>query len=355
MIPVRLHRNGAYWLARWSDGGRSHGKSLGRRADISIDQAADLCRRIEARINAGRANISGRANIGQWLEAFLDMRESLSEKSESLYRRCGARLAGFLGANTAIDAVTSLDAMQFRSWLSKHQKLGAMTVFRVMVEARAIFQAAADTDILPKNPFAKAMPGKPKPDRTWRYVEIPVLERLLAVAPGPWRAFLGLTRLAGLRQHEALGLKWASVDLLSRRLRVIHRGNYQTTKGRTREVPIVPELHDVLFAASMDADGANSVCGLAAGSLHRGFAALCARAGVEPWPRWCQALRKSRETDWGREFPIQVASDWLGNSPQVALAHYTKPTEADYARATASQARDNGKTDSLPVQGDIGA
>ena len=360
MIRVSLTENGAYWQARWTDDGRPKGKGLGNRAKISREAAEARCREIERDLNERGANITAPLTLDVWLETFLGLRPNLSEKSEKLYRACAGRLGEFLGCpNAVLRSITTLDAMAFRAWLSKHENLGQQTVFRIMVEARAIFQQAADTDQLPKNPFAKAVPNKPRADRTWHYVGLDALEKLLGVSPMPWRAFLGLTRLAGLRQHEALGLKWQNVDLIGRRLTVVHPGQYETTKGRTRQVPIMPRLHDLLFETSMEsAGGEYRVCqGLVLGSLHREFQALCAKAGLEPWAKPSHMLRRGCETDWAGRFPLHVVTDWLGNSPAVALSRYTKATESDFraasANATGAPARSAEKTDSTPVPGQI--
>jgi len=334
VIRVHLKPRGAYWLCRWRESGRPRSRCLGRVTNIAAEQAEVLRANIEVEVNAGRVEQVPRT-VEQWLEAFLGLRPGLSEKSAGLYRACGERLAGFLGANIALGDVTPLRAMEFSAWLTTQHGLAAQTVFRIMSECRAVFQAAVDADLLVKNPFSKAVPAKPKPDQTWHYVTLDELEKLLAVAPGRWRCLLGLIRLAGLRQNEALRLKWSGVDLVGRRITVCNPGQYQTTKKRVREVPIELRLHDLLFEASMSGDVTERVCqGMAAGSIHREFLALCEKAGVNPWEKPCQACRKSLETDWAGKHPLHTVTSWLGNSPTVALRHYLKPTDADFDRAS---------------------
>ena len=51
------------------------------------------------------------------------------------------------------------------------------------------------------------------------------------------------------------------------------------------------------------------------------------RAGLTPWPRLFQNLRASRETELAEQCPLRVVTDWLGNSPNVALDHYLSTTE----------------------------
>ena len=57
------------------------------------------------------------------------------------------------------------------------------------------------------------------------------------------------------------------------------------------------------------------------------------RAGVASWPKPFQNLRASRETELARAFPLHVVTEWLGNTPQIALKHYLQVTDEDFARA----------------------
>ena len=54
------------------------------------------------------------------------------------------------------------------------------------------------------------------------------------------------------------------------------------------------------------------------------------RAGLVPWPRLFHSLRGSRETELARDYPLHVVTDWLGNTPKIALKHYLMVTDADY-------------------------
>lgn len=336
MIRVSLTENGAYWLARWQLNCKTVGKSLGNRGHISREEAEKACKRLEAALNVAPSPvIDDNPTISGWLETFLKLRPGLAERSAALYRACGDRLATFLGPNKPLEGVTALEAMHFRAWLFSTGHLADQTVYRIMGEARAIFQCAVDVDILTKNPWTKVMPPKPRSNRDWPEIGPDTLEKLLSVTTGRWGVLLGLLRLAGLRRHEALTLKWQNVDLNARKITVVHPGRYQSTKGRTRQVPIEPLLHDILFEASMEGDSEDLVCaGIAGGSLHHGFKVLCQRANIEPWPAWCQVLRRCCETEWAGKYPLHVVTQWMGNSPQIAMRHYLHATEADFERVS---------------------
>ena len=159
---------------------------------------------------------------------------------------------------------------------------------------------------------------------------------------------LALCRLAGLRQGEALRLRWPHVDLQARRLLVENPGRYRTSKKRRREVPIDPELYVLLRQAGWQAyaegDG-HVVQGVYADNMWRDFRVIARRAGLDPWARWRHTLRKNCETDWAGRFPIHVVAEWLGNSPEVAMRHYLRAEARHYLEASglddSAKQRDN--------------
>ena len=46
------------------------------------------------------------------------------------------------------------------------------------------------------------------------------------------------------------------------------------------------------------------------------------RAGLEPWPRFFQNLRASRESELAAAYPLHVATTWIGNTARIAERHY---------------------------------
>lgn len=48
--------------------------------------------------------------------------------------------------------------------------------------------------------------------------------------------------------------------------------------------------------------------------------------------------------DVTRRFPIEVACDWIGNSPRIATKHYLGTTESDFAAATSGYESTVSKT-----------
>ncbi len=57
-------------------------------------------------------------------------------------------------------------------------------------------------------------------------------------------------------------------------------------------------------------------------------------AGIEPWAPLFNCLRSSAEIDIAREHGVVAATEWVGNSVQVAMKHYLKATPDDFKRAS---------------------
>ncbi len=330
---ITLGKNGPYWLARWRDGqGRQRGVGLGRRADsggaVTKEQALAECRKLEA---SPPAVAGPGVRLVDWVDTYLAQKPGLAPATVKLYRTTTASLLAILGPGGKLADLTRTTAKDWRAGLHNAGMMES-TICRMTREARSLFAEAVRDELIPSNPFAGLKCSARAQAQAWHYLDLPAFERLIEAAPGPWRAFLGLARLAGLRQNEILRLEWPDVDLLHGRLVVSPPGE-ASTKHNRREVPIIPRLAQILFAESQADAAGGRVCPLRVGNLFRDFRALCLRAGMASWPRWCHSLRKAAETDWAREHPLHVVSSWLGHSPKIAVAHYLRPTEADFQRA----------------------
>ncbi len=326
-MTVTVQKNGKYWQARWYDSnGRQRGKSLGR---CTKREANAKARELESRLNNGASPQGHTPTLAAYCERFLANRPDLSEGTAALYRQTIRSLCDHFGPNCRLDRITRADAADWRASLSR-AGMAAATISRKTREAKCLFKAATDEDAIPYSPFERLKATTPPSDKQWKYVDQETLGRLLFACPSDhWQRLLALCRLAGLRQGEALRLQWADVDLKRRQLLIRNPEGHQTTKKRSRKVPICPELYRLL--AGFRAIG--PVVDLH-GNLWREFRAICRRAGLEPWAKWCHTLRKNCETDWSRELPLHVVTEWLGNSPAVAIKHYLRAEPQDYDRIT---------------------
>jgi len=68
-------------------------------------------------------------------------------------------------------------------------------------------------------------------------------------------------------------------------------------------------------------------------NLRTTFQKIVKRAGITPWPRLFQNLRASRETELVRSYAVHVVTEWLGNTPKVAMKHYLMTTDDDFEAA----------------------
>ena len=85
-----------------------------------------------------------------------------------------------------------------------------------------------------------------------------------------------------------------------------------------------------------DGSGDLVIGGLVATNTWRDFRVIAKRAGLEPWSKPCHTLRKNCETDWSAELPLHIVTEWLGNSPAVAIKHYIRAENTDFEKITAA-------------------
>lgn len=108
-------------------------------------------------------------------------------------------------------------------------------------------QVVTDSDLIIVNPFQHLKGTAPEPDKDWRQLTEAEIARLLEACPtADWRVLFALCYYAGLRRGEALRLRWIDVLWDKNRIVVRNPGTTRTTKHRTREVLMLPELERIL-------------------------------------------------------------------------------------------------------------
>jgi hypothetical protein len=115
-------------------------------------------------------------------------------------------------------------------------------------------------------------------------------------------------------------------------------------------VPIFAELRPYLEAAFEAApDGALNVITRRRASAQRWgirLERILARAGIDRWERIFHNLRASRQTELTAVYSIGTVCRWLGNSVEVADAHYLTALESEFERAARSARRDKNGAES---------
>ena len=343
-----------YYQLRWygADGSR-YSHDIGRADELSKRQAEKmrLAKELELRERPGLRSPGRTPSLAAFLDTYLASRKSeLAQGTLELHEQTARYLKGFFGEERRLDQITRYDAREFKTALAaaklkhvnerEYNSLSPHTVDLYVRNARTMFNRAVDDDLILYNPFDRLSGGLKPIEKNWHYVSLDEFGRLLAACPNVgWRMFLGLCRLAGLRQGKALALQWQDVDLHSGRLSVWgHKTN------RRRIVPIAPELLPLIqeaFEVTPDGDPA-VVVGVTPQNVWRDFGVIRKKAGVASYSRWCHTLRKNRESDWmDAGFPFHVVVEWMGHSDEVARQHYLRVNESDLQAATHSRIAGN--------------
>lgn len=302
----------------------------------------DLRRRIAA---SGYCEAQPARTVSELCAAFMDWFSQQPGTNVNVGLAAGNLTAFF--ADRRLELITPTDAEDFRVWLRAHgssrkqdHTLEETTVSRRCKRARQIFAFAVKKRWLSSNPFGEMRGFVDTNSSRDFYVSLETFAELMEVARDPQiRGIFALSRIGGLRTpSEVLPLTWADVDFSN---------DWIVVDGKTglRRVPIFTELRpwiEELHAAAPEGEPllfpsyqiSNS--GLA-GHLQR----TLRRIGIAMWPKPFHNMRASRESDLMDEYPIHVAAAWIGNSPRIALQHYSRIAKHHTDRATGRGAPQN--------------
>lgn len=347
-----LKRRGGVWVARWTDeNGKEHRRTLSDERSLAERILAQIIRERDASIN-GLARVDGsRMFVGDIWGRYL-AHQKASGASEGHLRNLATAWRQFHGRfdEVRVFALRVADVVDFRA--ARIAAGASVRTANAQADAlKAALRWAHETDLVLANPLAK-LRAIPESDATARKVRRALsddeIERVLSASirhdlartfplTPLWR-FIAET---GCRWKEAALLEWDAIDLAAGTARMLGK------RGRIRVVPfdveIVRDLPRRGARVFYSADGRPL-------STNHGSARLCLRrammeAGVAKTNaagEWddpsldVHALRTSRATNLitAGVSPAIVAS-FLGNSPRVALAHYTKPRLEDVRAAVA--------------------
>lgn len=276
--------------------------------------------------------------------ASLDVKAS----SRSTFDNTTRNLRDYFGASRDFRKISAGQAKDFRVWLTKSGRyrgntqlpLSAATVSRRCRRARQIFTYAVEHGWIAKNPFA-GMRGWTESNRERdHYVSRETIAKLIEHAEPEMQLLLALTRFAGVRcPSEAIPFEWTWVRWEDATLRVRSPKTDRYPNGAFRTVPIFAELQSHLQEAWQRATEQPLLfpsLQLSNFALSKRLAAICEKAGVTPWRKPWNNIRASCETDWIAEHAdIFKVAAWMGHSPQVALAHYSRVAKEQATSAIA--------------------
>ena len=290
------------------------------------------------------------AILGPFLDAYVAERVDVKPATKEVWGQVVRNLKEHFGIERRLESINESHADGFKMYLVAEQ-LAPTTVQKRLQFARMFFRAAVRRKSIASNPFAEVSATAVIRQDRQRYVTREEIDRLLAVCNPTWRTIIALARFGGLRcPSEVLSVRWADVDWEAGRMVVTSPKTAHHEGKGSRTIPLFPELRAVLSEAYEIAGGdsefvfpkyrekALTAKGWRKCNLRTHFERLVKRAGLVPWPRLFHSLRGSRETELARDYPLHVVTDWLGNTPKIALKHYLMVTDADYERAAKSAA-----------------
>jgi integrase len=261
------------------------------RTTASLRGAKALRADLVARVNKGEQVASSRVLFGVFADEWLISQETrLRPKTREWYGSClrlhikprlGRLRVGEVTVDDVARLVVELEQEGKKPW----------TIRGVLTVLGRLFGSAERRGLIAANPVRRLEKGeRPKVERR----EFPSLDhegvgRLIANAPAKYRTLIALSVLTGVRQSEALGLRWRDVDTAAGGLRVRYQlsRNGELVEPKTaaakRDIPIPASLARMLaehrLASRYSGEGDFVFCSTQGTPLgHRNIV----RRGLEP-------------------------------------------------------------------------
>lgn len=294
--------------------------------------------------------------LGKFLERYFQKRTDVKQSTHTNWAHTRRNLLAFFGKDKPLAEITIADAKDFERFLkmearqsrygnaSEADGLMLATRHKRIGNAKQFFQDAVDAELLAKNPFAGLESSRKANDDRRFFITQDAAYRVLEACPdADWRLLFALCRFGGLRcPSETLGLRLGDVVWEKDRF-LVHSPKTEHHEGKaSRWVPIFPELRPYLSDAWDEAQSKKGFFlerfqGKSEAYFRTMLMKIIRRAGLDTWPKLFQNLRSTRQTELEETFPTHVVCAWIGNSPQVARAHYLQITDDHFDRATAER------------------
>jgi len=286
-----------------------------------------------------------KSTLAGFLDDYINARTDITVGTRSLLRNASDWLRQHFGQEREMDSITLGDADRYRVWL-KEQGHAESHIRGLCRKARQFFRAAARRRMIGVNPFAdmKWLTDLPSPKSRQFYVTRSLAEHVLAACPcDEWRLIFALARYGGLRcPSELATLKWSDIDWKKGQFIVCDTKRKRHEGKETRDVPLFPELRPFLEACYRAKDRHPEKVikrvRCTKNNLRTQMTRILKRAGIKVWPKLFQNLRSSRESELMKAHGVEVACEWIGNTPAVAVKHYLQITDEDIARANGTDA-----------------
>ena len=277
------------------------------------------------------------------LEAFID--EYMAFKEQKLkpttlitLKQTKRRITKYLGTKINISDITQADAEKYQVFLKVQEKLSDATIARDCKRCREIFDYAKKSRIIKENPFASLkLPSQENKERMFTITPEMATKVLDACPSLEWKLIFAMARYGGIRMpSELVKLRWQDI-LWSENKIIIHSPKTAHQGKPNRIIPLFPELKPLLEQAFDAApEGSVNVIKHCKGTKNyrKGLKEIILKAGLLPWPKLFNNLRSTRETELAKNYSLQAATAWIGNTPKIALGHYLQVTEQEWQNAT---------------------
>jgi integrase len=213
--------------------------------------------------------------------------------------------------------------------------------------AKQLFYYFERTNYVPRNPFRYQRAGLVANRERDYYVTPDEAARVLDTLPTTeWKALFALARFGGLRvPSEVVGLTWEHVNFEHGLLCVPTPKTAREGKNQ-RLVPLFPELRFYLSKLFDEAEPGSIYVfnqlrpllvkpnGTRNVNLRTQLIRMIVRAGLKPWPKVWQNLRRACAVDLVQEYPANLAYEWLGHSEAINRLFYFRATPQMIERAT---------------------
>ncbi len=364
------------WVVRWFDtSGKRRGTNVQTKAEaerMRSEKMAEFDKVPTARRSAPRVT------IGVFIDEFVKLRigprgERLRLTSLTECRSALARLADFIGRDTPLVEISSVEATRFvadlreSTWVrDPDRKLSPATANKILGGLRSSFNVAVERlHYLRVNPFVGLRQQKISL-KSPRYVspqEFLALQKAAATRYSDqpskrlwWQVFNAVCYTAGTRLGEALNLTWADIDFENDNIRIVAKPEtgvlhgWQPKDVDSRTVPIPQLTVDLLARMQENASEGNPYVLIPNDRLMTIKAAKEAGTWNEgqqlinnikrDWgylmrfAKFGKAtrhdLRRSCITNWGRVLPMHVVQELAGHaSIETTRKYYLAVTVQD--------------------------
>lgn len=280
--------------------------------------------------------------FADFVEMYIASRKDVAAGTTKTWGQASQKVRQFFGRRT-MRSLTVKDGKDFLRWLKTPKELGGAghkgeTPSKHLGHVRGFLNEAVDAEIISINPFNRVRARRtPQPGRR-KIVNTADVLRVIAVAPdAEMRAIIALSFWGGLRTpSEHMQMTWGMIRW-DEGMMTVKSPKTKSIGKPSREVPLFPELRPYLLEISKQTKATDFIVqarrGHSDSNLRRRMMYLCKRAGVEPWPKIFQNLRSTRQTILEQHYPRGTVCAWMGNTGDVAEAHYIQELKEFRAKA----------------------